>query len=144
MLLIGSILLLLANAVPYRRENLILSGSHLNITRFWNSRYDSLAIGYLDTRIGVWVGLFHFSAIYRSFLLRVFLFNIISVLNNRTLVKWLGLTELVLPIIDWLVTLCSVRNHIFSKCDLCLSTFSFLHFSQRTIDLDIWIFYILC
>jgi len=68
MLIIGSILLLLANAVTLRREKSILFNRVAILILLYSATlgYDSLAIGSLDTGIGVFSGLFHSTAITHS------------------------------------------------------------------------------
>jgi NADH-ubiquinone oxidoreductase chain 2 len=69
MLIIGSILLLLANAVTLRREKSILFNRVAVLILLYSGilAYDSLYIESLDTGIGVFSGLFHSTAITHSF-----------------------------------------------------------------------------
>jgi len=82
MLIIGSILLLLANAVALRREKPTLF-----------NRVAILILLYSNTRIGVFSGLFHSTKI-------IGFLHLVYYKNDRILVKWLGLTEL-LSIKEW-------------------------------------------
>lgn len=69
MLIIGSILLLLANAVTLRREKSILFNRVAILILLYSIilGYDSLYITSLDTGIGVFSGLFHSTSITHSF-----------------------------------------------------------------------------
>src|SRR5437879_5685942 len=84
MLIIGSILLLLANAVTLRREKSILFNRVAILILLYSGilAYDSLAIGSLDTGIGVYGGFFHFSAITHSF--DIFIYIIGAVILQLT------------------------------------------------------------
>ena len=75
MLIIGSILLLLANAVTLRREKSILFNrvAILILLKPGILGYDSLAIGSLDRGIGVFSGLFHSTAITHSFYIFIYI-----------------------------------------------------------------------
>ena len=74
MLLIGSILLLLANAVTLRRDKSIFNRvAILILLHSGILAYDSLAIGSLDTGIGVLSGLFHSTAITHSFAVFIYI-----------------------------------------------------------------------
>ena len=84
MLIIGSILLLLANAVTLRREKSILFNRVAILILLYSGilAYDSLAIGSLDTGIGVFSGLFHSTAITHSF--DIFIYIIGAVILQLT------------------------------------------------------------
>ena len=75
MLIIGSILLLLANAVTLRREKSILFNRVAILILLYSGLlvYDSLAIGSLDRGIGVFSGLFHSTAITHSFYIFIYI-----------------------------------------------------------------------
>jgi len=84
MLIIGSILLLLANAVTLRRDKSILFNRVAILILLYSGilAYDSLAIGSLDTGIGVFSGLFHSTAITHSF--DIFIYIIGAVILQLT------------------------------------------------------------
>jgi len=84
MLIIGSILLLLANAVTLRREKSILFNRVAILILLYSGilAYDSLYIGSLDTGIGVFSGLFHSTAITHSF--DIFIYAVGAVILQLT------------------------------------------------------------
>ena len=86
MLIIGSILLLLANAVTLRREKSILFNRVAILILLYSIilGYDSLYITSLDTGIGVFSGLFHSTSITHSF--DIFIYIIVYyIINNAIL-----------------------------------------------------------
>ena len=84
MLIIGSILLLLANAVTLRREKSILFNRVAILILLYSGilGYDSLTIGSLDTGVGVFSGLFHSTLITHSF--DIFIYIIGAVILQLT------------------------------------------------------------
>jgi NADH-ubiquinone oxidoreductase chain 2 len=84
MLIIGSILLLLANAVTLRREKSIFFNRVAILILLYSGilAYDSLYIGTLATGIGVFSGLFHSTSITHCF--DVFLYTITAVILQLT------------------------------------------------------------
>ena len=84
MLTIGSILLLLANAVTLRREKSILFNRVAFLILLYSGilAYDSLYIESLDTGIGVFSGLFHSTAITHSF--DIFIYFVAAVILQLT------------------------------------------------------------
>ena len=75
MLIIGSTLLLLANAVTLRREKSILFNRVAILILLYSGLlgYDSLTIGSLDTGIGVFSGLFHSTVTTHSFYIFIYI-----------------------------------------------------------------------
>ena len=84
MLIIGSILLLLANAVTLRREKSILFNRVAILILLYSVilGYDSLYITSLDTGIGVFSGLFHSTSITHSF--DIFIYIIAAIILQLT------------------------------------------------------------